>query len=186
LFVGTLEPRKGLSTLLEAWRLARAARASDATIPRLRLVGRWGWGTESLRDACEAAETQGWLDVLGYVEAKRLAILYRQAQFVVLPSLYEGFGLPLLEAMHAGTPLLASDLPVTREVAGPAANYAPVGDAEAWAAAICRLAESPAERQRLSAEGTRRAREFSWQRAARETVEVLVAAAHDAPSGRTR
>jgi alpha-1,3-rhamnosyl/mannosyltransferase len=185
LFVGTLEPRKGLPTLLEAWRVARAERESER-VPRLRLVGRWGWGTDALRAACAKAAAEGWLEVLGYVTAERLALLYRQASFVVLPSLYEGFGLPLLESMHAGTPLLASDLPVTREVAGPAAIYAPAGDIAAWAAAILRLSASPEERARLAAEGTRRARGFSWQRAARETVEVLLAANGDARGGSAR
>jgi glycosyltransferase involved in cell wall biosynthesis len=176
LFVGTLEPRKGVDTLLEAW---RRARADGRTPPELVLVGRWGWKSDELRDVARGAEGEGWCRVLGYVEADDLARLYRRASVVLLPSIYEGFGLPLLEGMFAGAPLLASDLPVTREVAGEAALYAAAGDAGAWSAALERLEGEAGLTARLSAAGRQRAAGFSWPAAAARTVATLRTAAEE-------
>mgnify|MGYP001212166457 CR=1 FL=1 len=174
LFVGTLEPRKGVGTLLEAWRRVRAAGGDP---PKLILVGRWGWKSEELRAEADVAAAEGWCAAPGYVTRQELQRLYSAARFVALPSVYEGFGLPLLEAMYAGAPILSSDLPVTREVAGDAAIYAAAGDPVAWAAAVDRLSREPDLLERLSRAGRERARDFRWEEAARRTVEVLKAAA---------
>jgi glycosyltransferase involved in cell wall biosynthesis len=176
LFVGTLEPRKGVDTVLEAW---RRFRTSGGKPPTLVLVGRWGWKSDELRDAAAIAEAEGWCRVAGYVDAAELARLYHRATMVVLPSIYEGFGLPLLEGMFAGAPILASDLPVTREVAGDAALYAPAGNAAAWCDALERFEREPDLARALSASGRERAATFRWSDAAARTVATFRTAAED-------
>jgi glycosyltransferase involved in cell wall biosynthesis len=120
LFVGTLEPRKDLRTLLAAH-----ARLPDA--PPLVLVGPPGWGQQL--DVGDAVTP-------GFLDDDDLRAVVAGAAALVLPSRDEGFGLPVLEALAAGTPVVASDLPVLREVGGDVVAYAPVGDAEAFAEAL--------------------------------------------------
>jgi glycosyltransferase involved in cell wall biosynthesis len=105
-------------------------------------------------------------DVRGFVAKPELAELYRQASALVLPSRYEGFGLPVLEAMASGTPVVLADEPALREVAGPAGTYAENGD---LAGAVRRAL---ADRERLAAAGLERSARFSWRETARRTVEV--------------
>jgi|HubBroStandDraft_3_1064219.scaffolds.fasta_scaffold10006_2 glycosyltransferase involved in cell wall biosynthesis len=173
LHVGTLEPRKNLPVLLAAWRLLRA-RLPGA--PPLVLAGAFGWGADALRCEVERAVAEGWLRPLGYVPAAELADLYRGATVVVLPSLYEGFGLPAVEAMAAGAPLVVSDIPVLHEVAGDAALYAPPDRPERWADALARLLGDPALRRELAARGRLRRELFDWSRAADSTVAAWRAA----------
>ena len=170
LHVGTVEPRKNVSTLLAAWRRLRARRP-DA--PPLVLCGGFGWKSAALRREIAAAEREGWAVHLGYVSAAELAALYRGAELVVLPSFYEGFGLPAVEALRAGAPLVASDLPVLREVAGEAALYAPPERADLWAERIGALLADPALREELKRKGLERAILFDWSRAAEETARAF-------------
>ena len=146
LFVGTLEPRKDLATLLAAHRLVPGA-------PPLVLVGPPGWGTQ--------VDTTGCLTP-GYLDDDDLRPVVAGASALVLPSRDEGFGLPLLEALAAGTPVVASDLPVLREVGGEHVTYAAVGAAEAFATALQSVLDRPGEA------GPRRAHAaaFTWQRSA--------------------
>ena len=123
------------------------------------------------------AESEGWLVHLGYVSAGELAALYGGAEMVVLPSFYEGFGLPAVEALRAGAPLVASDIPVLREVAGDAALYAPPDRPDLWAARVAELLKSPELREDLRRRGRERARRFDWRRTAGETVEAFRTAA---------
>jgi len=174
LCVGTIEPRKNLGTLLAAWRLLRQR---TPTAPRLVLCGRFGWGGGDLGREIAAAAAEGWLEQLEYVTSERLAALYRGARWVVFPTLYEGFGLPAVEAMAAGTPLQASDIPVLREVAGDAALFVPPLDVEAWATTAAQLDTDSELRRTLAGRGRERAAAFSWDRAAEATAEALRAAA---------
>ena len=174
MFVGTLEPRKGLPTLLQAYRQARLA---GVELPDLLLVGRWGWNVEELQVEVELATLEGWCRVAGYVPQSALRQLYGRAEFLAFPSLYEGFGLPLLEAMHAGTPIVASDLPVTREVAGDSAIYASPGDRGSWTEALRQLHSDATLRESLSQAGIIRDQGFRWETAAQLTVEVFETAA---------
>jgi glycosyltransferase involved in cell wall biosynthesis len=137
LFVGTLEPRKDVRTLLAAHR-----RLPDA--PPLVLVGPPGWGAQ--------VDVSGAV-VPGYLDEADLRPVVAGAAALVLPSRDEGFGLPLLEALATGTPVVASDLPVLREVGGDLASYAPVGDVEAFAATLEQVldAPGPADARRLHA-----------------------------------
>ena len=144
LFVGTLEPRKDVRTLVAAHALVPGA-------PPLVLVGPPGWG--------EALDVRGALTP-GYLDDDALRPVVAGAAALVLPSRDEGFGLPVLEAMAAGTPVVASDLPVLREVGGDLARYAPVGDVEAFAAALRAVLDEPGDA------GARRAHAatFTWAR----------------------
>jgi glycosyltransferase involved in cell wall biosynthesis len=148
LAVGTLEPRKNLARAVEATQLAEV---------ELRVVGAAGWG---------GVEVPGWA---GRVSDDELAALYRGARCLVFPSLYEGFGLPVLEAMACGTPVVTTRGGATEEVAGGAAVLVDALDATAIAAGI---AEAEARRDELRPLGLERARAFSWSRSA-DLVETL-------------
>jgi len=170
LHVGTMEPRKNLPALLAAWRLLRA-RGIDP--PTLVLCGGWGWQAGEIRREIEAAAREGWALHAGYVGAGELAALYQEAELVALPSFYEGFGLPAIEALRAGAPLVASDIPVLREVAGGAALYAPPDRPDLWADRIAELLADPGLRKELRRRGRERAARFDWRRAAGETARAL-------------
>jgi glycosyltransferase involved in cell wall biosynthesis len=167
LHVGTVEPRKNVPLLLAAWRLLRA-RGIDP--PPLVLCGGWGWKAEEIRQEIESAGREGWAVHLGYVGPGDLAALYAGAELVALPSFYEGFGLPAIEALQAGAPLVASDIPVLREVAGDAAIYAPPDRPDLWADRISELLADGDLREEMRRKGRERARLFDWGRAAAETA----------------
>lgn len=169
LHVGTIEPRKNLARLLEAWAAARRDLPDDVV---LVLAGGRGWKTETLEDALASATEAGWLHHEGYVDDDRLAVLYRHAGWLVLPSVYEGFGLPAVEAMAAGVPLLLADIPVLREMAGDAALYAQPRDVGAWTDLLRRALGDDELRRRMARRSAARAGRFDWRRTAEETVEV--------------
>jgi alpha-1,3-rhamnosyl/mannosyltransferase len=169
LHVGTLEPRKNIVALLQAWRLVRQRLAEP---PALVLCGRFGWKTREIQREVRLAAREGWLQHLGYVTEGELASLYREASLVILPSLYEGFGLPAVEAMFADTPLVCSDIEVLREVAGDAALYAPADRPDLLAERVIELATDPALAKSLVRRGGERRRHFDWRRASAQTVEV--------------
>jgi len=174
LHVGTVEPRKNVPALLTAWRRLRAAGADP---PPLVLCGGFGWKSEEVRQEIATAEREGWVVHLGYVGAGELAALYAGAELVALPSFYEGFGLPAIEALSAGAPLVASDLPVLREVAGDAALYAPPDRPDLWAERIAALLADGDLREELRRKGRERARLFDWGRSAEETARAFWKAA---------
>jgi glycosyltransferase involved in cell wall biosynthesis len=178
LHVGTVEPRKNVPTLLAAWRLMRSHGGDP---PPLVLCGGWGWKAEEVRREIAAAEREGWVVHLGYVGAGELAALYRGAELVALPSFYEGFGLPAIEALQAGAPLVASDLPVLREVAGDAALYAPPDRPDLWADRIAALLADGGLREELKRRGRERAGRFDWRRAAAETARAFAEASTALP-----
>lgn len=170
LFVGTVEPRKNVPTLLQAFeRLQRSGRVSDGL--RLVVAGPRGWRGDA---ALRTAERLGLRDVVftGPVSDAELVGLYSEASLFVFPSLYEGFGLPALEAMACAVPVVASDIPVLREVLGDAARFAPPTDAEALAAAMERVLTDEGERAMLVARGRRRVARFTWDETARGTFAV--------------
>ncbi|HUP41606.1 MAG TPA: glycosyltransferase family 1 protein, partial [Thermoanaerobaculia bacterium] len=178
--VGTLEPRKNLETLLDAWpalRRRRAAAGGAGEVPPLVLCGQLGWKSEGLRRRVEEARAEGWLHHLGYVDEAALGALYRGARLFVFPSRYEGFGLPVLEALAAGVPVVASDLPVLRELAGDAVLYAPPTDVEEWVRQVAAVLDDPELARRLAAAGRERAKGYTWERAAELHVQVFREAA---------
>jgi glycosyltransferase involved in cell wall biosynthesis len=149
LFVGTLEPRKDLRTLITAHRLVPDA-------PPLVLVGPPGWG--------EHLDVSGCL-TLGFVPDDALRAVVAGAAALVLPSLDEGFGIPVIEALSAGTPVVASDLPVLREVGGTVTTYAPPGDPGAFAAALTQVLADPGDPGPRRTHGAA----FTWARCAEAT-----------------
>ncbi len=174
LHVGTLEPRKNILGLLAAW---RRLRRDLATAPPLVLCGRYGWKTAEIRTAVEAGEAEGWLHHLGYVAEEELAALYRGAAVVVFPSLYEGFGLPAVEAQWAGAPLVCSDIPVLREVAEDGALFAPPDRPDELAERIAAVLTEPRLGARLAARGRERVAKLSWEASAERTLGVFRQAA---------
>ncbi|MCY4508237.1 MAG: glycosyltransferase family 1 protein [Acidobacteria bacterium] len=169
LHVGTIEPRKNVATLLDAWPRLRTA-MPDA--PPLVLCGKLGWRRESIEDELARATAEGWLRWLGYAPDETLRALYDRAALVVCPSHYEGFGLPLVEAMSAATPIVCSDIPVFREVAADAALFVPPDDAAAWARTVGGLLSDPHRARDLAGRGTARVRDFSWRCTAERTLAV--------------
>lgn len=158
LYVGTLEPRKNLPMLVEAWRAIRARHKI-----RLILAGR-------RREDGPRFEPGDGLELPGPVPEEQLAALYSNALAVVYPTHYEGFGLPVLEAMQCGVPVLTSTDESVVEVAGGAALHAPASDPAAWVKALENLLENPTLRATLSEKGLTRATEFTWQKTARQTL----------------
>jgi alpha-1,3-rhamnosyl/mannosyltransferase len=174
LHVGTIEPRKNIGGLLDTW---RHVLDSFPDTPKLVLCGRFGWKTETVRAKVKDAQRQGWLVHLGYVEDANLAALYRQARVVVFPTLYEGFGLPAVEALWARTPLVCSDLPVLREVTGGAALFAPPDRPDLFAERVVEVLAQPQLRSQLISAGEARVQELSWTKAADQTASVWAEAA---------
>lgn len=168
LSVGTLEPRKNLVRLVEAFASLPETIRGDHV---LALTGMEGWDTAASNAALERHAAL--VRPLGYVSERRLASLYAGATLVAYPSLYEGFGLPVLEAMQAGTPVLTSNVSSLPEVAGDAAFYVDPYSVESIAAGLAAaLADAP-RRAELGQRGRERARLFSWRRTAQETVAVI-------------
>jgi glycosyltransferase involved in cell wall biosynthesis len=176
LTVGTIEPRKNLSTLLAAIRIVRD-RFPDA---ELVVAGRVGWrstdDTRLLRDAVERGDAR----VVEAPSDEDLEYLYASATVVAFASWYEGFGLPVLEAMARGIPVIASDIPAVRETAGDAARYADPRRAEAFADQIVTLLDDDGLRERLGEAGRVRARAFAWRATAERTRRVYERAASGA------
>ncbi len=172
LAVGTLEPRKNLAMLLRAFAAIR-----DEVPHRLVLVGPEGWLNDELHDTARELELGDRLLMTGFADDETLGGWYSSADLVAYPSRYEGFGLPLLEAMACGAPVLASDNSALPEVGGDAAVYVDPGDAGAWAAAMLDLLNDPERRSRLSDAGLARAAEFSWEATAEATWAVYREAA---------
>jgi glycosyltransferase involved in cell wall biosynthesis len=166
-FVGTPEPRKDLPGLLAAYRLLLDAEPNGAEVPPLVLVGPPGWGPSLDLAGVPAARVRS----LGYLEEEQLRPVVAGAAVLCFPSLYEGFGLPPLEAMAAGTPVVASDIAATREVVGAldggAVRLVPPGDPAAFATALSRaLAAARPD----PAPGRAHAARFTWRATAERTV----------------
>jgi glycosyltransferase involved in cell wall biosynthesis len=172
LAVGTLEPRKNLPRLVRAY----------ASLPHdlqerhpLVIVGKTGWQARDTLAALSNLGERSWL--LGYVPDARLAQLYGRCALFCYPSLGEGFGLPVLEAMHAGAAVVTSDRSSLPEVGGDAVEYVDPFDEASIAAGMERVLLDPERRSELSARAAERARDFSWERTAELTLGALEAAA---------
>jgi len=169
LYVGTLEPRKNLGVLLRAFALLR----SEAKIEQdLVLVGRKGWCWEDVLRLVDDLSLNGQVTLTGHVPREDLPLLYNLADLFVYPSLYEGFGLPPLEAMACGLPVVASNTSCFPEILGGAALLVDPQDVNGLARSMYSLLRDPAARRTYSQKGLERAGSFSWVRAARETLEV--------------
>jgi glycosyltransferase involved in cell wall biosynthesis len=171
LFSGSLEPHKNA-------RLVIAAMAHAPASVRLVLTGPWSSRRVArLRRFTEAVDAGHRVVWLGYVPAERLAALRANALALVVPSWKEGFGLPVLEGMQAGVPIIASDTRALREAGGEAALYLPLGDAKVWGRAIGDLAADRARRRLMGEDGRAQAALFSWEETARRVRDVYLEAA---------
>jgi len=170
LYVGTIEPRKNLERLIEAYYLYR--QEEPASELKLVLAGGKGWLYESIFSRVQELHLQQEVIFTGYVDSDDLPCLYNMAMAFVYPSLYEGFGLPPLEAMSCGTPVISSNAASIPEVVGEAGILIDPYQINDLAEAIFRVAESASLRNELSQLGLKQAQRFSWRRCAVETLRV--------------
>ncbi|HLZ22558.1 MAG TPA: glycosyltransferase family 1 protein [Ktedonobacterales bacterium] len=169
LAVGTIEPRKNYERLIAAF--AQARRHADG--PRtLVIAGRPGWLYDGVFAAVETLGLRDAVTFLDYIPDAELTTLYHAADVLAMPSIYEGFGIPMLEAMASGTPVVCSDGGSLPEVAGDAALVVPVEDVDGLAAALVRAVSDADLRASLVARGLARVKEFTWDTAARAHVRV--------------
>jgi glycosyltransferase involved in cell wall biosynthesis len=169
LFVGTIEPRKNLSVLIKAYKLLQK---KGGEVPGLVLVGADGWRGEAVKINRLIARfgLEGSVIRLGYVREEDLPALYGAADIFVFPSLYEGFGLPPLEAMACGTPVISSNAASLPEVLGDAALYVSPEDTNALAEAMARLLCDDELQNSMIDKGRDRAKRFTWPETARSTL----------------
>lgn len=169
LFVGTIEPRKNIETLLDAYsRLPLQLRTRCPLI----LTGYHGWKNDDIHKRLETAKREGWARYLGFVPSEDLPLLFAGARLFAFPSLYEGFGLPVLEAMSSGVPVVCSNSSSLPEVAGNAALMCDAMDVVKLTELLQRGLEDEAWRLQAINAGLVHASAFSWQRCADETLQV--------------
>ena len=169
LYVGTIEPRKNLDVLLDAYALLPHGIRQQWP---LILIGYYGWRNEQLHARIETAMAEGWARYLGFVAADDLPLIYAGARVFVFPSLYEGFGLPILEAMASGIPLVCSNASTLPEVAGEAAAMCDPTDVDGLSELINRALQDESWRELAVKKGLQQAVKFSWQRCAKDTAAV--------------
>lgn len=169
LFVGTLEPRKNLLTLLKAFdQILR----HTSWRPQLVVAGGEGWLMDETSSFMKESEIDEHLRLTGYLDDEELRALYSSCKAFIYPSLYEGFGLPPLEAMACGAPVVASRIPALQETLGEAAILIEPADVDDLAKAIIDILENDEGRLSLISAGLKQAAMFSWERAAKQTYEV--------------
>lgn len=172
LYVGMLEPRKNVDRLVEAFgQVAGAMPGMDLVI-----AGRRGWMYDQIFAQVEALRLRDRVRFTDFVPQESLPALYGGARLFAYPSKYEGFGIPVLEAMSCGTPVVTTNVSSMPEVAGDAAVLVAPDDVAGLASALRKVADDPALRADLSCRGLARAKAFSWERSARETIAVYQAA----------
>jgi glycosyltransferase involved in cell wall biosynthesis len=177
LYVGTLEPRKNLVTLLEAYARCRGETSPESPWPPLVLAGGKGWGYEAIFAAVERLGLSEAVLLPGFVPHGELPLWYSAADIFVYPSLYEGFGLPVLEALACGTPVITSNVSSLPEVAGEAGLLVDPTDAEALAEALRQVWRDADLRQEMRTRGLAQAARFSLAALARQTMTVYQEAA---------
>jgi len=180
LFVGTVEPRKNLLTLVRAF---DELTQCTSLRPQLVIAGQKGWLTEELFALVEKSGLGSRILFTGYVSDEDLAALYSSCRVSVYPSLYEGFGLPPLEAMSCGAPVITSRIPVIMETVGDAAHLVEPTNVRELTDGIRALWENDEERRRLSADGLAHASRFTWERTARLTLDVYEEVLRGAAAG---
>lgn len=167
LFLGTLEPRKNISGLLEAF-----SRVCSRIPHSLVITGGLGWKFQSMLNGIENHSEKERIRLTGFVSDEHLPAILCLADFLVYPSFLEGFGFPILEAMACGTPVITSNTSSMPEIAGEAARLVDPHSVRSISEGILDVANSKDLRRRLSASGIRRAAQFDWEKTARQTLEV--------------
>jgi glycosyltransferase involved in cell wall biosynthesis len=166
LFLGTLEPRKNLITLIDAY-----ARLSPSERLPLILAGGEGWDYAPIYERIARYNLTDEIRLPGFIPAEALPLWYNSAEVFVFPSVFEGFGLPVLEAMACGTPVIVSDASSLPEVAGDAGLCLPPHDVDAWAQALHKAFTDSEWREAAIQQGLEQAGRFSWRHTARQTIE---------------
>lgn len=169
LFVGTMEPRKNIPLLLKSYHTLKGTRRIDH---KLVLAGRLGWSYGNIFNLLNELRLQKDVILLGHIAREDLPALYNLADLFVYPSYYEGFGLPPLEAMACGTPVIASRCSCFPEILGDAAILIDPNDASELSEKMYLMITDYALSARYAEQGLRRAAQFSWEQAARETIQV--------------
>ncbi len=170
LYLGTLEPRKNIERLVEAYGVLRQR---NADVPPLILAGRKGWMYDTIFAKIQELGLEQYVWSTGYVENEAVPLLIAGAVAFLFPSIYEGFGMPPLEAMACGTPVLTANVSSMPEVAGDSAVLVDPFSVESIAEGMERLVEKPDLRRELSERGIRRASQFTWERSAGIVSEVM-------------
>lgn len=165
LYIGTLEPRKNLTTLLAAY-----AAMPERNNVKLVLAGPIGWQNESLMAMMDTLGLRNDIVMPGYISEESLPVWYSAAEVFTYPSIYEGFGMPVVEAMACGCPVITTNSSSLPEAAGNAGIMVPAMDIEAWREAIHDLISSSRKREELASKGKIHAARFSWHTTARDTV----------------
>jgi glycosyltransferase involved in cell wall biosynthesis len=167
LFVGTLEPRKNLPVLLRAYAQLPAA---DRAATHLVLAGSKGWMYDDIFRTIEEFDLGATVHFPGYLPTDDLPLWYNAADTLVYPSVFEGFGLPVAEALACGTPALVSDVSSLPEAVGDGGLCLPPHDVTAWTEALYRVIHDPAWREKAGQRGRTHAAQFTWARTAAQTV----------------
>jgi len=170
LFVGTIQPRKNLVRLIEAFANLQTCKLANL---QLVIAGKRGWLYEGIFQRVEKLGLEGQVVFMGYVAEQDLPALFSGAKLFAFPSLYEGFGLPILEAMACGTPVVCSNASSLPEVAGDAAILVDPLDVEELAAAMERVLRDKELQAEMIERGFEQAKRFSWEKCAQETLAVL-------------
>ena len=170
LYVGTIEPRKNLLGLVEGIKQYRDRTHQDL---HLVLAGKWGWRSHDLRRRLWKRDVSGWIHQTGYLSKEDLGALYRSAAIFTWPSLYEGFGLPVLEAMRSGTPVLTSHTSSLPEITNGAAVLIDPYNTTDISEALRGILGSNTLQKQMRDRGIARANEFSWTVTAQKTLEVF-------------
>jgi glycosyltransferase involved in cell wall biosynthesis len=169
LFVGTIQPRKNIGALIEAFsKIAQKNKETDLVI-----VGKKGWLFEPIFKLPQKIQIENRVHFLDFVNDEDLASLYKNAICFVLPSLYEGFGLPVLEAMQRGCPVITSNVSSLPEAGGNAALYVDPKDTDDIAKKIAQLINDDKLRKDLIKKGYEHLKMFSWEKSAKETLSIL-------------
>ena len=169
LFVGTLEPRKNLLRILKAYSRVKP----DLAEIRLVIVGAQGW-MDDIRKHIEREGLTNTVDLRGHLEDEALHGYYQHALCLLLPSIYEGFGLPALEAMNYGVPVIGSNVSSLPEVIGEGGILVDPESIDAIATAMIKLTTDPDYRQTLSIEAKKQSQKFSWQTTAQQTLKTIL------------
>lgn len=172
LYVGRLEKKKNISQLIDSFAMMRENHP-ELQEARLVLVGNAGYGFDEIKYQIEQFNLNSRVIMPGWISETDMPYVYNGARAFVFPSRHEGFGIPVLQSMGCGLPAAVSDLDVLREVAGESALYFNPLDRASLAVAMARVFQDEELRDRLKKNGLERARQFSWEKCARETLKVL-------------
>jgi glycosyltransferase involved in cell wall biosynthesis len=172
LYVGRLDQKKNVETIIRAFDQFKASRGVGDPF-ELVLVGEPGFGFARMKNWIDHSVCKNQIHVLGYLEDADVSVLMNVATAFLFPSWYEGFGIPNIEAMFSGTPLIVSDIPVHREVIGDAAMFVLPSEPERWARAMTQMVEDAPLRDQLIQKGFARASLYDWKKTALKTWEVL-------------